>query len=60
MNDLHPVAQARKDFREGLGIDENPFIKDSEEWKQYRCEWNGIYLIELFAEQQPEELNYGR
>lgn len=53
----NPIVQARKDFQEGLGIDENPFPKDSKEWQEYRDEWNDRYLIEFNAEQ--EELSYG-
>ncbi len=56
--DLSPIAQARDDFRHGLGIDEIParFIKDSPEWNEYRMEWYNLYTVKLHAEQ--EELFY--
>ena len=50
---MSPKAQAQKDFKQGLGIDENPYPKDSPEWHRYRDEWWNLYLLELEAEQQP-------
>ncbi len=50
---MSPIEEAYRDWKDGLGIDENPFLKDSLDWIKYRNQWNDLYLLELEAEQQP-------
>lgn len=51
MTNLSPKYQAIQDFNKGLSIDENPFIENSEEWKEYNTVWADCFLIGLYAEQ---------
>ena len=52
-----PETQAKIDFADGMGIDQNPFYKNSDQWHEYRAKWNDLYLNELHAEQAAGELD---
>lgn len=52
MKDLSPRFQAIQDFNKGLDEGENPFEKDSDDWKEYENTWFNSYLVCLFAEQE--------
>jgi len=44
---LPPVAQAMKDFKDGLGFDENPYVKDTSDYIQYQKEMHRLLNQEL-------------
>ena len=47
MNKLPPTAQAMKDYKDGLGFDENPYSKDSSDYIQYQKEMHRLLNQEL-------------
>lgn len=47
-----PIAQARKDFMEGCGIDENPFLPHTQDWWEYSLEMHRLWMSELKAERE--------
>ena len=49
MNNLPPVGQAMKDYKDGLGFDENPYVKDSSDYIQYQKEMHRLLNMELKA-----------
>jgi len=47
MNNLPPKGQAMKDYKDGLGFDENPYLKDSSDYIIYQKEMHRLFGEEL-------------